>query len=89
MVTLKCSVCGTRVRRSSKVEALKAMRKHWWSKHRASMIRRIKAGKRKKSNPNAKGFTEEQLKKAGFLDADPEKIKKWAELIAFLIMQVR
>ena len=59
----KCSMCGLviRSRRSSKGSAqsnlLRAVRKHVWKEHRASMIRRIKEGKRTSDdNPTVQDF---------------------------------
>jgi len=59
----KCSMCGLEIRsrRSSKGSAqanlLKAVRKHCWKYHRATMIRKIKAGKAKSAdNPSAQDF---------------------------------
>ncbi|MBA7549968.1 hypothetical protein ES705_42473 [subsurface metagenome] len=54
----KCSICGAVLRshasakNSAKTNFLKVVRKHMWSKHRNTMISRIKAGKRRsKNNP--------------------------------------
>ncbi|MBA7549535.1 hypothetical protein ES705_42022 [subsurface metagenome] len=53
-----CSICGLVIRSrkstkgTAKANLLKAIRKHMWSRHRNTMISRIKAGKRRsKNNP--------------------------------------
>ena len=48
----KCSQCGQVFRRRTRTELLSALRKHLWKDHRAWMIARIKAGKRKASSDN-------------------------------------
>jgi len=58
-----CSICGHVIRshasakNSAKTNFLKAVRKHVWSKHRTTMISRIKAGKRRsENNPTVQDF---------------------------------
>jgi len=58
-----CSICGETIRshkshkNSAKANFLKAMRKHQWTKHRNTMIQRIKAGKRASAtNPTVQDF---------------------------------
>jgi hypothetical protein len=52
----KCSICGQVLRshasakNSAKTNFLKVVRKHMWSKHRNTMISRIKAGKASSAN---------------------------------------
>ena len=59
----KCSMCGVEIRSrrskhgSAQANLLKAVRKHCWKHHRATMIRKIKAGKAKAAhNPSAQDF---------------------------------
>lgn len=59
----KCSICGQALRshasakNSAKVNFLKVVRKHVWSKHRNTMIARMKAGKRRsEDNPTVQDF---------------------------------
>jgi hypothetical protein len=59
----KCSICGATLRshasskNSAKTNFLKVVRKHMWSKHRNTMISRIKAGKRtSENNPTVQDF---------------------------------
>jgi len=58
-----CSICGEIIRshasskNSARTNFLKAMRKHQWKRHRATMISRIKAGKRRSDeNPTVQDF---------------------------------
>jgi hypothetical protein len=44
----KCSQCGLGFRSNLRSDLLRRLRKHLWSKHRAWMIGRIKAGLRKR-----------------------------------------
>ncbi|MBA7704484.1 hypothetical protein ES703_113296 [subsurface metagenome] len=59
----KCSICGQVLRshasakNSARTNFLKVVRKHMWSKHRNTMISRIKAGKRaSENNPTVQDF---------------------------------
>jgi hypothetical protein len=59
----KCSICGATLRshasakNSARSNFLKVVRKHMWSKHRTTMIDRIKAGKaRSNDNPTVQDF---------------------------------
>jgi len=59
----KCSICGATLRshasskNSARTNFLKVVRKHMWSKHRTTMISRIKAGKRASTdNPTIQDF---------------------------------
>jgi hypothetical protein len=59
----KCSICGktlrshASVKNSAKANFLKVVRKHMWSKHRTTMIARIKAGKQaSENNPTVQDF---------------------------------
>ncbi|MBA7589749.1 hypothetical protein ES708_31838 [subsurface metagenome] len=59
----KCSICGAVLRshashkNTAKVNFLKVVRKHIWSKHRTTMIARMKAGKRhSETNPTVQDF---------------------------------
>ena len=59
----KCSICGKELRshasskNSARTNFLKVVRKHVWSKHRNTMISRIKAGKRSsENNPTIQDF---------------------------------
>ena len=59
----KCSICGATLRshasskNSARTNFLKVVRKHMWSKHRTTMISRIKAGKRRsENNPTIQDF---------------------------------
>ena len=59
----KCSICGETIRshashkNTAKANFLKAMRKHQWSRHRNTMISRIKEGKRRSArNPTVQDF---------------------------------
>lgn len=62
-ICLSCPKCKTpkgnkkQICASSNTGALNKLRKHLWSKHREWMIKRIKLGKKNKSNPhNPKPF---------------------------------
>lgn len=59
----KCSICGQVLRshasakNSARTNFLKVVRKHVWSKHRNTMISRIKAGRRhSENNPTVQDF---------------------------------
>jgi len=59
----KCSICGETIRshashkNTAKANFLKAVRKHQWSRHRNTMIERIKQGKRRSAtNPTVQDF---------------------------------
>lgn len=58
-----CSICGATIRsrasknNTAKINFLAAVRKHMWSKHRNTMISRIKAGKKdSEDNPTIQDF---------------------------------
>ena len=58
-----CSICGASLRshasakNSARTNFLKVVRKHMWSKHRNTMIARIKAGKQTSGdNPTVQDF---------------------------------
>lgn len=58
-----CSICGATLRshasakNSARVNFLKVVRKHMWSRHRNTMIARIKAGKQtSENNPTIQDF---------------------------------
>lgn len=59
----KCSICGEVLRshasskNTAKTNFLKVVRKHMWSRHRNTMISRIKAGKKtSENNPTIQDF---------------------------------
>jgi len=78
----KCSMCGLviRSRESSKGTAkanfLRAVRKHVWKHHRATMISRMKAGKRRsEDNPTVQDFVAALKDAPGRAFAIYEKMK--------------
>lgn len=52
MYSATCSQCGQKFRAKTRTTLLSKLRKHLWDKHRAWMIKRIKAGRSdEKGNP--------------------------------------
>ena len=89
----KCSICGAELRshasskNSAKANFLKVVRKHVWSKHRSTMIERMKAGKRASDeNPTVQDFISALKDQPGRAFKAYQKLKKRDFSIAKQVM---